>query len=322
MGYMINSQANKLLGAFHTGLSEALTYNPAADLRGRNRGETLFKECQQLLTALTLHSKRCAMVIPQDVTHPEAACQKQLKDWSDELVPMLTRLGHVFFPDEVLDVFRSAGVEHVVLCIDPQLSRIPYSALLSKYGPILDEPWTLSIVTSSTDLARIAERNVERGSKSDVLCWFGPDPEVNADRGGDAELQQIAKLLSTAEFRNENATLEAMLSSLSEGRWCHFRGHGRWTGLVSTSGPVLSNDEVLSTDFYNEIVGSPGFLFTAACLTGFGEGVGVEIFGSLVDYDRPVFLGPYLPIGRSMAKWLRFLLEDSTKSSRMAEMWR
>ncbi len=43
--------------------------------------------------------------------------------------------------------------------------------------------------------------------------------------------------------------------------------------------------------------GSPNpaaFLFTAACLTGFGDAVGSELLGSLVDYDRADLLGAVL----------------------------
>jgi hypothetical protein len=246
-----------------------------------------------LIDSISTHGFRCSMVLPNDLSKTDDAVRDQLTFWVNELEAPLRRLGNVFFPPQVLDAFRDAGVEHVVLCIDPLFPRLPYWALIGDRGAIVDEPWTLSMVTASTELLRLLAR-ANRVAEFQSYCWFGPDADVNRNRGGDAELHEMVKLASVVDRAENGATLEAILASLASGHWCHFRGHGRWTGFVQSSGLVMANDIVLCSDRYEKNMECPGFLFTAACLTGFGEAVGVESFGSLVDYDRAGLLGAVL----------------------------
>jgi CHAT domain-containing protein len=135
---------------------------------------------------------------------------------------------------------------------------------------------------------------LQRRAKRDSLWWFGPDEDVNLNRGGNAELHHLLKLVSVVDVAENAATIEELTAPLSAGRWCHFRGHGKWTGSVHTSGLKMAEDRVFCSEHYRGIAGAPGFLFTAACLTGFAEAVGVEAFGSLVDYDRAGLLGAVL----------------------------
>jgi CHAT domain-containing protein len=71
---------------------------------------------------------------------------------------------------------------------------------------------------------------------------------------------------------------------------------------------------LLSTREYARISGRPSYLFTAACLTGFGEAVGTELFGSIVDYDHAGLRGAILtswPIhGAAATVATRFFYDD------------
>ncbi|MBY0232327.1 MAG: CHAT domain-containing protein [Gemmataceae bacterium] len=294
MGYAILGGGDDVLGGFHGGLPERSVYDPSFDFRGRRRGDELAQECQDLVNAIASHSNRCSMVVPADPASTDGDARGQLEEWARELEPALRRLGEVFFPPQVLEQFRARGVQHVVLCIDPLFPRLPYAALIGDRGPILDEPWSLSLVTASTELTRILDRQNRCAGSNGDLSWFGPDRDVNENRGGDAELRQLMPIVSLTHWAEGAATLEALVAALSDGRWCHFRGHGRWTESVRTSGLVLAGDRVLSSDTYPQVEGPPGYLFAAACLTNFGEAVGVEAVGSLVDYDLAGLLGAVL----------------------------
>lgn len=294
IGYAILSSDEKRVGGFHSGLPEVSSYDPSLDLRGRGRGGQLHSECQQLIDAIFSHNARCAMVIPDDVALADQSTRRQLVAWADELQPALERLGDVFFPAEILKEFRAQSVDHVILCIDPLFTRMPYTALNGAHGPIVDEPWSLSLVTASTELIRILDRYSSHERMASRLHWFAPDDDVNKRRGGNKELQALRTLADLDVRLSAAASLGGILSALSNGVWCHFRGHGRWTGSVATSGPVLAQNDVLSSDHYNQIAASSSFLFSAACQTGFGEAVGAEVMGSLVDYDRAGLMGAVL----------------------------
>lgn len=294
MGYMISASGQCVFGGNHDKLPGASQYDGASDLRGRLRGLEIINMCNRLLEKISRHRHRCAMVLPEDLSQISDSIRQHLRDWSGQLEPELRELGTLFFPPAVLKEFRARKVEHVVLCIDPLFGRLPYSALLTESGAILDEPWTLSLVSASTELIRILDRRNRLIPSTRNCCWFGPDANVNQNLGGDDELTSISALMTCTELRETRATLSQLVQLLSNGHWCHFRGHGRWTGLVETSGIVLANDEVLCSNRYPVNVDNPGFLFTAACYTGFGEAVGVELLGSLVDYDRAGLLGAVL----------------------------
>ena len=234
------------------------------------------------------------MILPADLTAVGDDTRRQLVEWAGELQLALSRLGDVFFPADLLDEFRAKKVEHVVLCIDPLFARVPYPALIGNRGPIVDEPWSLSIVTASTELIRILDRHAQQSQFENSLAWIGPDRDVNENLGGNTELKHIQELAEVVVRLEDDASLPEMVASLSSGQWCHFRGHAIWTGSIGTSGPVMAGNRVFSSDEYDRIAGSSSFLFTAACLTGFGEAVGSEMFGALIDYDRAGLLGAIL----------------------------
>ena len=294
IGYAILSSNQRRIGGFHSGFPEIPSYDPSLDLRGRGRGGQLVVECQRLIDTIDRHSARCEMVFPSDITCTDQSSHRQLTLWASELQPALERLGNVFFPAEILNEFRAYAVEHVVLCIDPHFARVPYTALVGVYGSIIDEPWSLSLITASTELIRILERHSTQVQTARSLWWLGPDQDVNENRGGNTELDRLCDIAEVESRIGNAASLLEMQSALSSGTWCHFRGHGRWTGSVSTSGPVLAMGEVLSSEKYNHIAASSSFLFTAACLTGFGEVIGTEVIGALIDYDRAGLIGAVL----------------------------
>jgi hypothetical protein len=294
MGYLILSHPKKVLGAFYSAFPEAPGHDPSMDLRGRRRGDDIQRECHQLLTSMVRHGQRCAMVLPERPEEADEDCREQLREWAREIEPGLRRLGDLFFPQEVLQAFRDYDVDHVVLCVDPLFVRVPYLALIGDQGSIVDEPWTMSIVTAATELARLSRRLSMRAGPAWPVSWMAPDREVNERLGGNDELRELVKLAQVSKFRDDSATVDRIISELSNGCWCHFRGHGCWTGAVDKSGIVMANGEVFSSKEYDRISGNAGFLFTAACMTGFGETVGVEAFGSLVDYDRAGLFGAVL----------------------------
>lgn len=314
MGFVIVGTSQKVLGGAYTQLPGAPTYATGCDLRGRQRASDIARECQAALDAIIRHGQRCAMVLPSPPSTIDDGARTQLREWATELEPDLKRLGALFFPDEMLAQFRAHGVEHVILCVDPLFARFPYSALICNTGAILDEPWSLSVVTASTELIRLLDRRSVLASKPGSLACFGPDGDVNRNRGGDSEFRHLSGVFATTELKEDAATLDRLIASLSSGCWCHFRGHGLWTGDTSTSGIVLANHEVLSSAEYRRISGPPSFLFTAACLTGFGEAVGTEIVGSLVDYDHAGLLGAVLtnwPIhGEAATVTTRFFYDE------------
>jgi tetratricopeptide (TPR) repeat protein len=261
--------------------------------RGRGRGAAIQREVEDLIKQIQSHSARCAMLLGDDPAALTADDRAQLAAWADELTPALRRLGDLFFPPDVIEMLRHYRIQHVVLSVDPLFAQVPYPALTGHLGAIIDEPWTLSVVTSTTELVRLVEREAERGP-AQAVAWYGPDADVNDNRGGNAELSSLEALGSVLIHRGDQATRSAIVAHLEQGRWCHFRGHGLWTSAVDSSGIVLADDEVLSTEHYPRYSGTAGYLFTAACLTGFADVVGTEAFGSLADYDRAGLFGAVL----------------------------
>jgi tetratricopeptide (TPR) repeat protein len=291
MGYMVFGGSTKALGGCDGEFEVTSLGNPVVALRSRDRGKEIHAEYLSLINAIEKHGQRCEMVVPAAPESPDQATRDQLAEWSSELSPSLAKLGSAFFPDHLLADLRQLNVDHVVLCVDPLFPRLPYLALIGPNGPIIEEPWTLSVITTSSELPRILMRRQTREANPADLCWLGPDNRVNADCGGEEEVSNLRRLASVSEFRGKSATLEKMSTLLSEGRWCHFRGHGRWTGSSKNSGVVLADGETFCSAAYRKLSDSAAFMFTAACHTGFGETVGSELFGSLVDYDYAGLLG-------------------------------
>jgi tetratricopeptide (TPR) repeat protein len=291
IAYVVASK--KVLGGYCPRIGDALDSAALPGLRGRRRGVEIGDACQQLLHRIASHSQRCCMVVPENPEETNEATRDQLQTWSDELTDDLSKLGHVFFPSEMLEDFRNLGVDKVILCIDPLFARTPFQSLIGKHGQIVDEPWDLSIVTSSMELVRMVDRGRRQPAGERVIRWFGPDADVNTRLGGNEEFAAISGVFSAIPIREESATIERITAFLQNGEICHFRGHGHWSGIVETSGPVLANG-ILSTETLVGASDYPGFLFTAACLTGFGEAVGSEMLGSFVDYDRAGLFGAVL----------------------------
>ena len=294
--YCIFSQTEKRLGGFVSAPLREEAYDPSRDLRGRQRVGSSVAECCRLLERIETHGRRCHMILGEDPDGLAEHDKAQLSSWAKELAPTRERLGDWFFPSEVLDVLRSKNVEHVMLSIDPAFARVPYYALVGGNGAIVDEPWTLSLLTASTEIVRLADRLRKRGREPAAMQWFGPDANVNANLGGDEEVQHLEQLCEVDVRRETDATLDSALLSLSSGAWLHFRGHGRWTGSVASSGPIFADAEMMTSESCSRVGERPGFLFAAACLTGFGEPVGSELLGSLVNYDQAGLLGAIMTV--------------------------
>lgn len=261
-------------------------------LRGNDRCAGALEVANRYKTTLTGHSQRCCFILG-DINQPLSESDKsQLAEWATELASDGKTLGKWFFPDDLLAFLRENKVEHVVLIADPAFPTVPYAALETSEGYVIDQPWSLSIATSALELIRWAYRKRSLVHKGEVH-WFGPDPHVNTELGGDEELAMLKSALKVKAFATASATCDQMAHSIAECNWVHFRGHGRWSGDIKTSGPVLY-DGVLSRSVLESIQGTPSFVVTAACLTGFSEAIGSEVFGSLVDYDRANCIGAVL----------------------------
>lgn len=286
----------RLLGTEVSPPFEASPDGHIPDLRGRNRAGAIPGAVKRVLQEVRRDSGRCQYLVGSDPTSATDEVRQQLREWTDELAPALRQLGDWFFPESLLDFFRSENVKHVVLVIDPAFADVPYLALQTKFGEVIDEPWSLSLLTASTEVLRLTARMRSRENARSAIHVFTPDQDVNQNRGGNDEVHNMQSVAQLTRYDESMATLPAIQNCLQSGAWVHFRGHGRWTGDVTTSGPVMCNDEVLSTSNYPGATSHAGVLFTAACSTGFGEAVGSELFGSLVDYDRAGLLAAVLTL--------------------------
>ena len=263
-------------------------------LRGRDRCQHVQLVASRLIQNIRLHSNRCSMLLGSDIEPTTSDQRQQLAKWAAELDDDVQTLGRWFFPDDLLRMLLELNVTHVVLVPDPLFATVPYAALQTAQGTVVDQPWSLSLVTSALELLRLAYRTVHESSTRPIL-WMGPDNHVNSTRGGDAELAALSELLSVEAHREQDATLAGACAGLRDGRWVHFRGHGAWKDNVATSGPVFANGEILDRAALESIGGNAaGFLITVACYTGFSTAVGSEAFGSLVDYDRAGLQGALL----------------------------
>lgn len=263
-------------------------------IRGRNRCQDVEVIVSRLIQSIRSHSTRCSMLLSTDVEPTSSSQRIQLAQWASELNGDLQTLGRWFFPDNLMQMLRELDVTHVVLVSDPLFGSVPYAALQTVEGTVVDQPWSLSQVTSTTELLRLAYRPVHQSSERSML-WMGPDTDVNSTRGGNAEFEELSEIYSVEECREQDATLAKACSALGDGRWVHFRGHGVWKGDVAKSGPVFSNGEILDRTALDSVKHNlAGFLVTVACYTGFSTAVGSEAFGSLVDYDRAGLQGALL----------------------------
>lgn len=263
-------------------------------LRGRDRCRDVEVVVARLMEAIHSHSNRCAYLLGCGDEPTDQHDRNQLAQWASELNEDLRALGRWFFPDDLLTVLRELKVTHVVLVSDPAFAMVPYAALETSHGCVIDQPWSLTQITSAPELLRLAYRLNHEASERPIL-WMGPDEDVNVNRGGNAELAILSKILPVEESRGQDATLARACSALAEGRWVHFRGHGKWNDDVTRSGPIFANKEILDRAALESIGRkSAGFLATTACHTGFSTAVGSEAFGSLVDYDRAGLRGALL----------------------------
>jgi len=262
-------------------------------LRGRDRCQEVEAIASRLIQTIRSHSNRCSILLGTDEEPRTSDQRDQLAEWAAEMNDDLQKLGQWFFPDDLLRMLRELNVTHVVLIPDPLFATLPYAALQTAEGTLVDQPWSLSLVTSALELLRLAYRPSYQGPPRPML-WIGPDADVNSTRGGDAELAALSALLSVEEHREQDAALTRACTALGDGRWVHFRGHGVWND-VATSGPVFANGEILDRAALESVgTSAAGFLVTVACYTGFATAIGSEAFGSLVDYDRAGLQGALL----------------------------
>ena len=56
------------------------------------------------------------------------------------------------FPEHLIERFRKEGVSHVVIVPDPSVATLPFSMLETTDGLVVDQPWSISVVTSSMEL--------------------------------------------------------------------------------------------------------------------------------------------------------------------------
>jgi len=249
------------------------------------------------------HTSRCCYIagkLPEPLTPEE---QNQLREWSRELDARAEALGEALFPLDMLEHLAASKIRHVVLIPEPSLPLLPYAALKTRRGFLLDEPWTLSLATSAMDIPRFLSR---AGDTCGPLVWMGPDADVNQNRGGFLERDLMARSVQLSELIGQDASVESARRELEAGKWVHIRSHGRWTGDHSTSGPVLS-DGVLSVATLADIKRSGGFVVTSACRTGVADSVGLEPLGSIVNYDAVGLRGAVLtawPVDGVAAAWV------------------
>lgn len=261
--------------------------------RGTSRCQEALSLAQKLMGDIETHSQRCSYLLGPYNTVQSEVDKTQLREWAAELHSDSSMLGHWFFPLDLLDDLKANEIGHVVLIPDPAFATVPYPCLETQNGLIVDMPWTLSIVTSSIELVRLVERS-NRIKKSQPLYYVAPNAAVNSGMGGNEEQKFIEGLFLTESSIESQSSVKATCEAFSEGRWVHFRGHGLWTKNVDTSGLIFSESATLDRAALSVKSGSPGFLATAACRTGFNTHVGTELFGLLTQYDSASALGALL----------------------------
>lgn len=272
------------------GLDEGLSQYRS--MRGSDRCIEVWGLVNRYTDILIDQSEQCRAILGEQEQIASDSDRLRLDKLTTELAGDGKALGKWFFPDELLAYLKRNKVDHVVLVVDPSFPAVPYAALETSEGCVIDQSWSLSVATSALELVRWVARKRKLADFSRVT-WFGPDRYVNNSLGGIEELQSVQKYFPVDEYVTKNATRERMVCAIASGRWVHFRGHGQWRGDVKTCGPVLY-DGVLSRDVLESISGSPAFVVTAACWTGFSVTVGSELFGSLVDYERANCIGAVL----------------------------
>lgn len=210
--------------------------------------------------------------------------REQLRVWAEELSDDAAVLGKWFFPPQLLRLLRANAVDHVVLIPDPHYLGVPYLMLKTDGESIAEQPWSLSIAGSLVDLGCVAAR-YEDESPPGPLTWFGPDPDVNANRGGDSERTELAEFLAMNIVEGAVATMAAARDEVARGSWLHFRGHGRWDVANDARGLVCRDGVLRAADLHTLPHPNGAVLVTVACATGFADVVGTEAFGPLSEYD-------------------------------------
>lgn len=264
-----------------------------AGARGNVRCHEALILAKKYLSTLEAHAQRCSMILGAFTFAQSEEDKDQLRDWAVELSSDSEVFGRWFFPENLLSDLRSNDIGHVILIPDPAFATMPYASFETGQGTIVDQPWTLSIATSAMEILRIAER-AERLQRSQIMYYVAPDSKVNTDMGGDDERKFLDELFCIEPVIETQASIEGTCEAILAGRWVHFRGHGRWTKDVDTSGLVFSDTDILDRASLRAQKGLPGFLVTAACRSGFNNSVGTELFGLLTEYELAGALGALL----------------------------
>lgn len=266
----------------------------ARALRGENRSRQIIRLANDYLRTVNEHGNRCSYIAGDLESALSVGDRAQIEEWSDELDAIALDLGESLFSGNMIQSFQKSGVEHVILVPDPSLPLLPYHALKTKDGYLVDQPWTMSIATSMLDIPRCIERLRAANAEPGAIVWMAPDRDVNENRGGFIERDAIAKHFKVREFLDGDATIAAARNSLERGSWLHIRSHGRWTGDIASSGAVLADGVLSETALTGLNPTGASFLITSACRTCVSEGVGLENLGSVVHYDQFGLLGSLL----------------------------
>lgn len=260
--------------------------DPADEPRffGGGRANPAQPVIDRLIENIRRGGDRAMMYLGENAIPATDEQRDQLRVWAGELTLDAALLGSWFFSPQLLELLKESAVDHVVVIPDPYYLGVPYLMLESDGAPIAMQPWSLSITGSLVDLGCIAAR-YEDAVPPEKLTWFGPDRDVNENRGGNSERTALAEFLDLNVVDGESATVEAAHAAIADGGWLHFRGHGRWDVPNEARGLVCANGVLRAADLHSIPHPHGAVLVTIACATGFADVVGTESFGPLSEYD-------------------------------------
>jgi tetratricopeptide (TPR) repeat protein len=260
--------------------------DPADEPRffGGGRANPAQPVIDRLIENIRRGGDRAMMYLGENAIPATDEQRDQLRVWAGELTLDAALLGSWFFSPQLLELLKESAIDHVVVIPDPYYLGVPYLMLESDGAPIAMQPWSLSITGSLVDLGCIAAR-YEDAVPPEKLTWFGPDRDVNENRGGNSERTALAEFLDLNVVGGESATVEAARAAIADGGWLHFRGHGRWDVPNEARGLVCANGVLRAADLHSFPHPHGAVLVTIACATGFADVVGTESFGPLSEYD-------------------------------------
>ena len=223
---------------------------------------------------------------PYYMDHERCALQPGMEDGvrelASELEDDLRHLGSLFFPKHLLEFFEERGVGHVILCPDPRMFALPWTALLLPLGePLLNASWTLSVVPAPHSLLAWMGSDDKPRACVEILA---PDREVNANLGGDLEIAAISELFQVETRREQDASLGALRELLDQGAWVHIRTHGSPSESSGLHFPQLIDG--LWEEPPVEEGDSRSVVVAASCRTGEARSRGQDLFGLVEVAER------------------------------------